>query len=183
MTDITENTNNEATAPEKNKGGRPSEYTIEKAYEICALIAEGNSVRTICMIDIMPSLPTFYRWIREQEEFRNLYASAKEDQSDALAEELLDISDDGTNDWMEARNKKGEIIIVLDKEHIARSRLRVDTRKFLMAKMRPKKYGDSATIRQQLLDEQGKPTKPNASADPYLIAALEAVKNERDKEE
>lgn len=154
--------------------GRPSDFTQEKADQICAYIAEGKSMRTIASFDGMPDLTTFYRWMRTHEEFRQQYARAKQDQADALAEDILDISDDGTNDWMEVRNKKGEIEIVLDKEHVMRSRLRVDARKWIAAKMKPKVYGDGVLVKNQLLDKAGEPTDP-VSADPYLAAALAAV--------
>lgn len=167
----------ETKLPAKHPSGRPSSYTQEKADEICAMIAEGKSIRTICAIDGMPETPTFYRWLRTYPEFLQQYTCAKQDQADALAEEMLDISDDGSNDWMETRNKRGEIEIVLDKEHVNRSRLRVETRKWIASKMKPKVYGEAALIKNQMLDKDGKPTDPvSVSADPILLAALEAIK-------
>ncbi len=59
-----------------------------------------------------------------------------------MAEELLAIADEGENDWMAMRRKDGELEHVPDHEHINRSRLRVDTRKWLLAKALPKIYGD-----------------------------------------
>jgi transposase-like protein len=123
--------------------GRPDEFTDEKADEICARIAEGESVRTICRDENMPATETFYRWLRKHESFRERYARAKEDQADALAEEILDISDDGTNDWMEKRNQEGEVTgWQVNGEAVQRSKLRVDSRKWLAGKLKPKKYGD-----------------------------------------
>ncbi len=162
---------------EKNPVGRPCEYTQEKADEICALIAQGYSVRSICLMDEFPALSTFYRWIRTEEDFQKQYARAKEDQMDFYAEEIIDISDDGSNDWMEVRSKKGEIEIVLDKEHVMRSKLRTESRKWLMGKLKPKKYGDGTTIRSQLLDKGGDPTDPQApiALDSVLEAAMKAA--------
>jgi len=65
---------------------------------------------------------------------------------DALAEEILEISDDGSNDWMERKRQDGSVETVLNSEHINRSRLRVDSRKWLLSKMAPKKYGDRIEI-------------------------------------
>jgi hypothetical protein len=59
-----------------------------------------------------------------------------------MADELLEISDDASNDWMARRAKSGDIESVPDNEAVQRSRLRVDTRKWLMGKLKPKKYGD-----------------------------------------
>ena len=63
-----------------------------------------------------------------------------------MAEEILDISDDGTNDWEEREIARGRTIIALNTEAVQRSKLRVDTRKWLMAKMKPKKYGDTLDL-------------------------------------
>lgn len=60
-----------------------------------------------------------------------------------MAEEILEIADDGTNDWMMRQGENGVALEpIVDHEHISRSKLRVDARKWLMAKMQPKKYGD-----------------------------------------
>jgi len=127
--------------------GRPSEYTPEKADEICARIAEGETVRSVCLDDEMPSTATFYKWLRENEEFLKLYTRAKEEQIDALIEEILDISDDGTNDWMERRDKDGNNIGWQENgEALRRSQLRIETRKWLATKLKPKKYGDRTTL-------------------------------------
>lgn len=100
-------------------------------------IANGESVRQICASEGMPSLDTFYRWLREDAEKAERYARAKEQQADYYAEEIIEICDDASNDWMERDGKQ-----MLDAEHVARSRLRIDTRKWLMGKLKPKKYGD-----------------------------------------
>lgn len=124
-------------------GGRPSEYTQDIADEICGQIAEGYSLRTICKAESMPCVTTVFNWIRTYPEFLKQYEKAKEEQADALAEEMLDIADDGTNDWMEKKNQEGECIgWQVNGEHVQRSRLRLDTRKWIASKLKPKKYGD-----------------------------------------
>lgn len=122
--------------------GRPSSYTQERADQLCGMLADGMSLRSVCKIEGMPDKQTVFRWIRTFPNFLDQYARAKADSADALAEELIDISDDGTNDWMEVEAKNGGVKTVLNGENIQRSRLRVDTRKWLMSKMQPKKYGD-----------------------------------------
>lgn len=84
-------------------------------------------------------------WVRDDPDFAKMYARAKEAQADRFAEEIVEISDDGSNDWMEREIAAGVVVTVPDHEHINRSKLRVDTRKFLMAKMAPRKYGDVQT--------------------------------------
>ncbi len=126
---------------QKKKVGRPTIFKQELAKEICARLAKGVSLRTVCLADDMPEMGTIYDWIRLYPEFQHQYAQAKEDSTDAMAEEIMDIADNGTNDWMEIEKGKG-VQILLDREHVERSKLRIDSRKWLLAKMKPKKYGD-----------------------------------------
>lgn len=167
----------------KNEGGRPSDYSIELAEEICSRIAEGLSIRTICQSDDMPSKSTFFKWLRLHKEFRDLYQYAKIEQAEALIEETLDIADDGSNDWMEIRKKNGDIEIVLDKEHISRSKLRVETREWIAMKLLPKKYGMNP-VGVQMMDKNGNPADPVGGAViDVLAAALENVKQGKERGE
>lgn len=126
---------------DKHAGGRPSEYTQEIADKICEGVTLGDSIRTVCKPDHMPAISTFYRWLREHDEFQKQYARACEERTEAMSEDILDIADNGSNDWMEVQYGDREFW-KLNGEALQRSRLRVDTRKWLMAKMKPKKYGD-----------------------------------------
>jgi hypothetical protein len=126
--------------------GRPNEYTQELADLICEGITLGYSVRTVLRPDSMPAISTFYRWIRENDEFQKQYARATEERTEAMSEDLLDIADDGSNDYMEAERKDGSSYLAINSENIQRSRLRVDTRKWLMSKMKPKKYGEKLDV-------------------------------------
>lgn len=132
--------------------GRPTTYTPELADHICALLAEGQSMRTVCLPDEMPAKSTVFKWLRTIPEFSDRYAQAKAEAADALTEEMLDIADDGTNDWVERETQSGTKI-VLDQEHVQRSKLRIDTRKWIASKLKPKRYGDKLT-------HQGDPDNP-----------------------
>ena len=128
---------------EANKPGRPSDYTEDIAESICLRLAEGESLRSVCSDDGMPCKQTVLRWISRRPELRAQYVRAKEEGAEAIAEELFDIADDGTNDWMEKLDKEGECIgYQLNGEHVQRSKLRIDTRKWYLSKIMPKKYGD-----------------------------------------
>lgn len=124
---------------------RPSDFTPEIAAAICSRIASGESLRTICKDEATPAQSTVFKWLAERKEFSDQYARAREAQADAMAEDILDIADNGTNDWTERQVGDGEVIEVVNHDHIQRSRLRVDARKWLMARMAPKKYGDKVT--------------------------------------
>lgn len=137
-------------------GGRPSLYSEELAEEICRRIAGGRSLRSVCRDADMPDGATVCRWLAKEEHarFRDHYAHARELQADALFDEALEIADNGTNDWM-LHNDPDNPGYRLNGEHVQRSRLRVDTRKWAAAKLAPKKYGDK--IEQTLQGPGGSP--------------------------
>lgn len=117
---------------------RASEFTQETADAICEQIASGKSLRAICAAEDMPATSTVCKWLGQQSAFAEQYARAREAQADALFDEILDIADESANDFTEGKN--GETVV--NSEAIARSRLRVDARKWMAAKLRPKVYGD-----------------------------------------
>ena len=133
------------TDPVKRPGGRPTTFSEEVAAEICAQLAEGNSLRSICRADDMPALSTVFRWLKVEEGFSDQYARAREAQADALFDEILEISDDARNDWMERRGED-DAGWIANGEHIQRSKLRIDARKWMAGKLRPKVYGDKSVI-------------------------------------
>ncbi len=127
--------------------GRPSTYTDELAAKILGRIANGESLRSICEYDDMPARSTVFKWVFEKKEFSDQYDKARAMQAEGMADEILDISDDGTNDWMERRNDDGEITgYQVNGEAIQRSRLRVDARKWVASRLLPKKYGDKLAV-------------------------------------
>ncbi len=125
--------------------GRPSTYTKELADLICSRIIEGKSLRSILNEEDMPDKSTVFRWLREFKEFRDNYDSSVIERTLAMGEEIIDIADEGTNDFMTIT--KGDVSYnVEDREVTNRSKLRVETRKWLMSKMQPKKYGDKVDV-------------------------------------
>jgi hypothetical protein len=125
-------------------GGRPSSYTKAKADEIITRVMGGEGLRSITKDEHMPSLQTVFTWLGKSEhaEFLERYADARGIQADVMAEEILDISDDGLNDYVTKERNNGDEYTALDSEHVQRSKLRVDTRKWLMARLNAPKYGD-----------------------------------------
>lgn len=137
--------------------GRPTKYTKKLADEVCSQLADGNSMRTVCTPEDMPDKSTVFRWIRKYDEFRDQYTIAKEEGVEAWAEESMDIADNGSNDWMVTHDKDNEGYKV-NGEHIQRSRLRIETRKWYASKLKPKKYGDK--IQQEITGKDGAPLVP-----------------------
>ena len=94
----------------------------------------------------MPSESTVRTWaVEDREGFSTHYTKAREIGYHVMADELMDIADDGRNDWMERRGSE-DAGWVSNGEHIQRSRLRVDTRKWMLSKMLPKLYGDKIEV-------------------------------------
>lgn len=131
--------------------GRPSIFSDELSSELCCRIAEGKSLRSICREDDMPAMATVFRWIGANPSFREQYEVAMEQRSEAMFEEILEISDDGRNDTYMGEDG----VERTSTDVIARSRLRVDARKWMLSKMVPKKYGDKLT--QELTGKDGAP--------------------------
>lgn len=123
--------------------GRPSIFTTDLGLEICRRIANGQSLRRICESNGMPGKSTVLQWLidpqsEELKAFADQYARARDAQADMLADEIIEISDDGSRDYKTAP----EGTALVDHDHISRSRLRVDSRKWFASKVAPKKYGD-----------------------------------------
>ena len=118
--------------------GRPSLYTDELSVLICERIVNGESLSAICRDEGMPSPSIIYRWMRENEEFCHRYTRAREDQADTLADEILDIADENIDDFIvdDEGNKRP------NPDTVQRSKLRVEARKWIAAKLKPKKYGE-----------------------------------------
>ena len=112
------------------KIGRPTKYSIEWAERFCDLIAEGRSVAEICARPDMPSQQSVYTWLKQDEDFLERYARAREAQADKLAKEILELSDKIEDD---------------NPVKVQRARLQVDSRKWLAARLAPKKYSDHIT--------------------------------------
>lgn len=113
----------------KTKNGRPSDYLPEVAADICSLLADGESLRKVCECRGMPSKTSVFRWLAEHKEFGDQYAKATETRADAIFEEMFDIADS----------------VADEAAAVVKARLRIDTRKWALARMNPKKYGDKVS--------------------------------------
>lgn len=104
---------------------------------ICERIADCETLQSIAD-SAGVSKGTLITWLGG---FADQYARAREAQADKLAEDILAIADDGRNDTYQTDD--GESV---NHDVIARSRLRVDARKWLAGKMAPKRYGDKLEL-------------------------------------
>jgi hypothetical protein len=114
-------------AEQKAAAGRPTDFTQEIADAICERLADGESLRSICRDQHMPTKGCVFRWLSDNKDFADQYTRAREAQADSHIDDIVDIADD-----------KG-----LDPND---KRIRIDARKWSAGKMRPKKYGDKVAV-------------------------------------
>ncbi|PDT58878.1 hypothetical protein CO678_27085 [Bradyrhizobium diazoefficiens] len=127
-----------AKAKAPNSTGPYVEFTEEIFTDICERMANGQGLRKICSDRDMPSRSTFLRWVETDTGRQAKYQKAREALMDWYSEEILAIAWDDSKDTIKREGKAD----LCNHEWIARSRLKVDTLKFLMAKLHPKRYGD-----------------------------------------
>lgn len=135
-------------AKEVNVGGRPTLYTEELAGTILAHIADGLSVSEISRLDGMPARSTMMMWVgQDKHGFMDRYIKACQARAYYWADEILDIADDGTNDWMERHDPDGNNTGWKENgEALGRSKIRVDSRKWLVSKLL-NQYSDKQEIK------------------------------------
>jgi len=112
--------------------GRPPELTDEQADELLQRITDGDSLLDIVQSDgDWPSYRTIFRRIESDSDFRDRYDRARAIQAERWADELITLSDSLPED--------------ATVEQIAATKLQVETRKWIISKRLPKKYGDAPT--------------------------------------
>lgn len=124
--------------------GRNSKYTKELGDKLCETISTSSrGLRSICK-ELGVSTMSVVRWLNDDDlkDFRLQYARAKQMQADLLVDEILEIADDSRNDTEVRYDLSGEPYDVENKEWVNRSRLRVDSRKWIASKLYPKKYSE-----------------------------------------
>lgn len=114
------------------------ENRAEKKVKFCELISKCASIEKAAKsVGVWET--TIYGWLKADKEFHELYTHAREKQADRLVEQMIDISDNSENDLISDENGQR-----VNQEVIARSRLRVETRKWIASKMKPRVYGDAS---------------------------------------
>lgn len=122
---------------EKSKGGRPSKFTQAILNELCERLSKGEPLAVICRDAHMPDPSTVWDWRQRDEAVSQAIARAREDGEDSIAADCLLIADDASGDY-----RLGEKGLLVDTDHIQRSKLRIETRLKLLAKWNPKKWGE-----------------------------------------
>ena len=121
-----------SSASEKRKVGRPTIRSPQLAALICERLASGESLRAICSGPNAPCTKiTVLEWLRDDADFAAQYARAREEQADVLADEIVALADES---------------IGCSAAEVQGYRLAVDARKWVAAKLKPKKYGDRVDV-------------------------------------
>lgn len=118
----------------KTKAGSPERAALSAA--VLEGMSNGLSAYKACQA-VKISHCTFLDWVASDAELCNKYTRARENLIERMANELLEISDadpevtgDGKKDWAAIQKHK----------------LQVDTRKWLLSKLAPRKYGDRIEV-------------------------------------
>lgn len=123
--------------------GRPSKYRKETGELICALLGRGKSLMEICELDSMPTRETVYNWLQKDKDFFNAYARARVLQEEHYFDLIANVAFD------ESRDESGELRIP-NAVAVQRDRLKVDTLKWKLGRMNPRKYGDKIEVSGEL---------------------------------
>jgi hypothetical protein len=166
----------EGLAAKGKKIGRPSSFTQQIADIICIRISEGESLKSITLDEEMPDRATVYRWLAANSVFCDMYTRAREDQADTLADEILAIADEQPEIIAVTDKRTGELIEhKLDGAFLQWQRNRIDTRKWIAMKLKPRKYGD----RQILAGDSEAPLAVQNDAMDILAAAVKNLELRR----
>jgi len=138
-------------SPESGTRFRPSNglYSDGVARRICEQLMLGKSLTKVCDDPRMPSMRTVIRWLADPRltDFREMYYYSRRVQAEVRIDEIFEIADDTSKDWVKKFDKDGNFLeMVPDNEAIQRSRVRIDTRKWYAARLVPRIYGDKKEI-------------------------------------
>ncbi len=123
------------------KTGRPSTYTTEIAAIICDRISRGESLKAICNSPGIPDQVVVYGWLGRQPEFAQMYARAREDQADTLADEIAALADEEPRMVVDDKG-----VARIDSAWVQWQKNRVEARKWVAAKLKPKKWGERIQV-------------------------------------
>lgn len=133
--------------------GRPTDYTPELGIKICERIAQGESVRSIGRDQAMPDAATIFRWALVNEDFREHYTRAKEIGAEVEAEQIVEEADNAIK-VVKGKDKS-------DNARVQAVKLAVDTRRWILAKKLPKKWGDRQVVTTEDKDGNQMPIQGN----------------------
>ena len=110
---------------------------------LAAIATTPKSLKTICEeIESAPTAKTFWKWMENDNELSERYARAKSAQLEVLADQLVDLADTDRIFCRKVTTKADGSVETATLDQVERTKVQIDTRKWLLAKLNPKKYGD-----------------------------------------
>lgn len=99
----------------------------------------------------MPNRATVRLWLINDPEFLSQYARARDEQADTYADEIAAIADERPPMVGDTNHQAGESASPdgntrMDSAFVAWQRLRIDSRKWIASKLKPKKYADKIDL-------------------------------------
>lgn len=110
--------------------------------KILAQIESGKSVKEILEQDGYPVRSTFYSWLNKSPELVQRYKDATDVRADKIFDEMLEIADNKADDFYYDKNGDKQF----SSNSVNRTRVQIDTRKWMLGKMTPTKYSDKIDI-------------------------------------
>ena len=118
-------------------------FSQEIFDEICVRIAEGESLRKICKDEKMPSLVAVWKWLNNDEELVKQYTRAREEQAETLVDQIQEICDAEIPAGIDGK---------IDAAAVNQARLKIDSRKWIASKLKPKRFGDYTKVQAEIKD-------------------------------
>lgn len=171
------------TAPKKRKAAAKPLTPWQKwsanpeaaIADLCTHVVEGGHSAEFCRSKGL-NYPTLLHWLNADKTRFELYARAREDRADKIADEIVAISDEVD---VSTKYDGEDVRLALDAAAVARNRLRVDARKWVASKLKPRVYGDKLDVTQELTvknltDEQLQTEIAKLSAKIHAVSGIEA---------
>ena len=118
-------------------------YTAKRFNNICEALANSDKglARVCRKFKVAPS--TFYSWLKVDKKLQEQYADAREQQAEFIADKIVEVANDDSKDILicPITNRK-----TLNPVSVQRAKLRVETYKWRIAQLSPKKYSNKKVI-------------------------------------
>lgn len=161
-----------------------SVYTDAIARKICERIMRKETLEAICSEPGMPAIRVVIRWLANPKlaDFREMYYYARRVQAEMLIDEIITIADGTDKDWVPTYDRHGvQNGMRPDNDAIQRSRVRIDTRKWLAARLVPRIYGEHVQVDHGLTGDLADLIKGASNKTTGLPAPIEVKKIENAK--
>lgn len=150
--------------------GRPTLFRPEIVERILNRLEDGENLPLICASPGMPRVRTVYDWADNNSDFSQKLARAMSILAEKYASETIEISDDQSGDWVWKQNRDGSDYSAFDHEHVQRSKLRIETRKWYASILDPR-FREKAQTQQvavvQVAQQQTITQEPQNAVEAY----------------